>query len=136
VRSDALRWFLRGAALALGAALTIAVIYVFVLGAVVVVLVFIALLLASALEPLVDRIRTRTPLQRGATLLLVYLVIRDVLRPEKDLVRIAGDDDPSGGVFDDAEDRPPNWLPKRLRPVPTESAITVPEETPAAILNA
>ena len=38
-----------------------------------VILVFIALLLASALEPLVDSIRTRTPLRRGATLLLVYL---------------------------------------------------------------
>src|SRR4051812_16206369 len=74
MRSESLRWFLRGAALALGAALTITVIYVLVLGATVVVLVFIALLLASALEPLVDRIRTRTPLQRGATLLLVYLV--------------------------------------------------------------
>src|SRR3954470_7524513 len=74
MRSESLRWFLRGAALALGAALTITVIYVLVLGMAVVVLVFIALLLASALEPLVDRIRTRTPLARGATLLLVYLV--------------------------------------------------------------
>jgi predicted PurR-regulated permease PerM len=72
VRADALRWFMRGAALALGAALTIAVVYVLILGAPVVVLVFVALLLASALEPLVDRIRSRTPLQRGATLLLVY----------------------------------------------------------------
>lgn len=72
MRADALRWFTRGAALALGAALTIAVIYVLVLGAPVVILVFVALLLASALEPLIDRIRSRTPLQRGATLLLVY----------------------------------------------------------------
>src|SRR5687767_4874450 len=39
----------------------------------VLVLVFIALLLASGLEPLIDRIRTRTPLGRGATLLLVYI---------------------------------------------------------------
>lgn len=38
-------------------------------------------------------------------LMLVYLVIRDVLRPEKDPVRIAGDDDPSGGVLQDAPDR-------------------------------
>jgi predicted PurR-regulated permease PerM len=32
------------------------------------------LLLASALEPLIDRIRNRTPLARGATLLLIYLL--------------------------------------------------------------
>jgi predicted PurR-regulated permease PerM len=73
VRADVFRWFARGAALVFGAALAVAILYVFVLGAVVVVLVFISLLLASALEPLVDRIRMRTPLQRGATLLLVYL---------------------------------------------------------------
>ena len=36
------------------------------------VLVFIALLLASGVEPLIERIRTHSPLGRGATLLLVY----------------------------------------------------------------
>ena len=46
---------------------------VLVLGMPVVVLVFFALLLASALEPLIDRVRSRSPLGRGATLLLVYL---------------------------------------------------------------
>ena len=73
MRADAFRWFVRGAALTLGAALTIAVLYILLLGLAVVLLVFIALLLASALEPLIDRIRTRTPLQRGASLLLVYV---------------------------------------------------------------
>src|SRR5690242_14353729 len=48
-------------------------IYILLVGMPVVILLFIALLLASALEPLVDSIRTRTPLRRGATLLLVYL---------------------------------------------------------------
>jgi hypothetical protein len=38
-------------------------------------------------------------------LILVYLVIRDILRPSGDVVRMAGDDDPSGGVLEDAEDR-------------------------------
>jgi len=38
-------------------------------------------------------------------LILVYLVIRDILRPSGDLVRMAGDDDPSGGVLEDAPDR-------------------------------
>ena len=37
--------------------------------------------------------------------ILVVLVVRDVLRPEYDLVRAAGDDDPAGGVLDGAEDR-------------------------------
>ncbi len=36
---------------------------------------------------------------------LMLLVIRDVLRPDRDLVRMAGDDDPSGGVLEDAPDR-------------------------------
>ena len=66
MRGDAFHWFVRGAALALGAALTVGVLYILLLGLQIVVLVFIALLLASALEPLIDRIRTRTPLQRGA----------------------------------------------------------------------
>ncbi len=79
MRADSFRWFARGAALALGAALTFAVLYVFVMGATVVLLVFVSLLLASALEPLVDRIRARTPLARGATLLLVYVAFFAVL---------------------------------------------------------
>jgi len=72
-----------------------------------------------------------------AVIALCALVIRQIYRPDLDLVRNHGQfDDPSGGVFDEAEDRPPNWLPKRLRPASREIAITVPEETPAAILNA
>ena len=79
MRADAFLWFERGAAFTFGVALAYAILNVLVLGAPVVLLVFIALLLASALEPLVDRIRTRTPLARGATLLLVYLVFFAVL---------------------------------------------------------
>jgi hypothetical protein len=44
---------------------------------------------------------------------LVGLVVRDVLRPERDAVRATYDDDPDGGVFDGAPDAP--WL-TRLRP--------------------
>ncbi|MEV0971560.1 glycosyltransferase family 87 protein [Microtetraspora glauca] len=36
---------------------------------------------------------------------LMALVVRDILRPESDVIRRAGVDDPSGGVFDRAEDR-------------------------------
>ncbi|WP_405819224.1 glycosyltransferase 87 family protein [Streptomyces sp. NBC_01390] len=38
------------------------------------------------------------------TLYLCAVVVRDVLMPERDVVRRAGDDDPSGGVLDGAED--------------------------------
>ena len=38
-------------------------------------------------------------------LILVFLVVRDILRPAGDLVRMAGDDDPSGGVLENAADR-------------------------------
>ena len=44
-------------------------------------------------------------LRDAMVLILVYLVIRDILRPSGDLVRMAGDDDPSGGVLEDAADR-------------------------------
>jgi predicted PurR-regulated permease PerM len=73
MRAEAYRWFVRGGALALGAALGIAIVYGLILGTRVVVLVFIALLLASGLEPLIDRVRARTSLGRGATLLSVYV---------------------------------------------------------------
>ncbi|MFC9289206.1 glycosyltransferase family 87 protein [Streptomyces sp. NPDC057052] len=38
------------------------------------------------------------------TLYLCVMVVRDILMPERDVVRRAGDDDPSGGVLDGAED--------------------------------
>ncbi|WP_425245952.1 glycosyltransferase family 87 protein [Streptomyces sp. NEAU-NA10] len=38
------------------------------------------------------------------TLYLCVMVVRDILMPERDVVRQAGDDDPSGGVLDGAED--------------------------------
>ncbi|MEU4168147.1 glycosyltransferase 87 family protein [Streptomyces sp. NPDC026665] len=38
------------------------------------------------------------------TLYLCALVVRDIFRPEHDVVRRAGDDDPSGGILDGAED--------------------------------
>ncbi|MFE2095753.1 MULTISPECIES: glycosyltransferase family 87 protein [unclassified Streptomyces] len=38
------------------------------------------------------------------TLYLCVVVVRDILMPERDVVRRSGDDDPSGGVLDGAED--------------------------------
>jgi uncharacterized membrane protein len=39
------------------------------------------------------------------TLYLCAVVVRDVIMPEKDPVRLGGDDDPGGGVLDGAKDR-------------------------------
>jgi predicted PurR-regulated permease PerM len=72
VRSEAFRWFGRGVGLALGVGLVALLALGFGMAARVVVLVFFAVLLASALDPLVDRLRSRTPIGRGATVLLVY----------------------------------------------------------------
>jgi uncharacterized membrane protein len=40
----------------------------------------------------------------AGTLYLCAVVVRDILMPERDVVRQAGDDDPSGGVLDGAPD--------------------------------
>jgi uncharacterized membrane protein len=60
---------------------------------------------------------TTTVLLRDvAVMALCALVIRQIYRPELDVVRRFGVDDPSGGVFAHAPDAPPKWLPGRLRP--------------------
>ena len=41
----------------------------------------------------------------GLVVYLMALVIREILRPRIDLIRLAGDDDPTGGPFDGAPDR-------------------------------
>ncbi|MEO3759709.1 glycosyltransferase family 87 protein [Mycobacterium sp. B14F4] len=52
-----------------------------------------------------------------AVVALCALVIREIYRPQLDLVRAGGTvDDPAGGVFDGAPDAPPRWLPDWLRP--------------------
>jgi predicted PurR-regulated permease PerM len=73
LRGEAWLWFIRGIGLAFGIAIALVIVLGFVLGIRVVVLVFFAVLLASGLEPLIDRVRSRSRLGRGATLLLVYL---------------------------------------------------------------
>lgn len=74
MRTQAFQWFVRGAALALGAALVLTVLFGLSQAIHVLVIVFLALLFGSALEPIVDSLRARTPLRRGATVLLVYAV--------------------------------------------------------------
>jgi uncharacterized membrane protein len=51
-----------------------------------------------------------------AVMALCAMVVWQIYRPERDLVRFGGSiDDPSGGVFDNAPDAPPAWLPSWLR---------------------
>jgi uncharacterized membrane protein len=60
-------------------------------------------------------------LRDAMVVMLVALVIWDIVRPAGDLVRMAGDDDPSGGVLDGAADRftvpslPEMWAGWRAR---------------------
>lgn len=75
---------------------------------------------------------TTTVLLRDIAVIgLCALVIRAIYRPEVDLVRWGGRvDDPSGGVFDEADDNPPRWLPARLRPRPAAVAEPDPASEP------
>jgi predicted PurR-regulated permease PerM len=72
VRSEAVTWFRRGASLAAGVAFTVLVLVLAVAAGPVLVLVFLAILLASGIEPLVDGIRSRLPINRGASILVVF----------------------------------------------------------------
>lgn len=75
---------------------------------------------------------TTTVLLRDIAVIgLCALVIRAIYRPEADLVRSGGQvDDPTGGVFDEADDDPPRRLPARLRPRPTAVAEPDPDPEP------
>jgi predicted PurR-regulated permease PerM len=68
------RWAVRGAGLAVGAAAVLLVLEVGLLARDVLVLVFVAVLLASALEPAVDAIRGALNAPRGLVILAVYAV--------------------------------------------------------------
>jgi predicted PurR-regulated permease PerM len=65
-------WTVRGIGLAFGVLFVVAAAQLTSAAAGVLVLVFISVLLASALEPIIDRVRARLPLGRGATILVVY----------------------------------------------------------------
>ena len=72
MRSDLTPWTVRGAGIAAGIALVVGLIALAVAAGGVLILLFVAILLASALEPIVGLIRDRLPLGRGATILIVY----------------------------------------------------------------
>ncbi|MGX9788805.1 glycosyltransferase family 87 protein [Mycobacterium sp. MMS18-G62] len=69
---------------------------------------------------------TATVLLRDIAVIgLCALVIRQIYRPELDLVRCRGQvDDPSGGVFEWVPDAPPRWLPDWLRPQAGRTTVT------------
>lgn len=72
MRSDLTIWLVRGMALALGVAVVYGLITLGIAAGNVLLLVFISVLLASALEPVIGVLRARLPLGRGATILVVY----------------------------------------------------------------
>jgi predicted PurR-regulated permease PerM len=72
-RSEAFRWFLRGFGLALGALVIVAFAAAALAAVRVILMVFIAMLIASALEPIVARFRIIRPLPRGGGILVVYV---------------------------------------------------------------
>lgn len=79
MRIDLLTWSIRGAGLGLGVAGVIGLLVLAHAAVEVLLLVFISILLASALEPLVLWLRARLPLGRGATIIAVYLLFFAVM---------------------------------------------------------
>jgi len=72
VRSEVYRWFVRGVGFTLGVVLVLAIAMALTSATRVGVLVFVALVLASGLEPSTEFLRNRLPIGRGASVLLVY----------------------------------------------------------------
>jgi predicted PurR-regulated permease PerM len=72
MRTETISWAVRGAGLAIGVGTV--VLLVFLAGAArdILLLVFLAVLLGAALEPLVGQIRGRTGIGRGLSILIVY----------------------------------------------------------------
>ena len=74
MRTEAVSWAARGAGLAVGVGFVLALAFMASLAREVLLLVFIAVLLGAALEPLVALIRGRTGIGRGLSILIVYAV--------------------------------------------------------------
>jgi uncharacterized membrane protein len=83
---------------------------------------------------------TTTVLLRDiAVIALCALVVRQIYRPDEDLVRWGGRvDDPVGGAYDRAPDAPPGWLPDWLRPARMRRSIApvAPSEAEAETMDA
>lgn len=73
MRSDSTDWLIRGMGLALGALIVYGLVQVGIAAGNVLLLLFASVLLASALEQMIGWLRTRLPLSRVGTILVVYL---------------------------------------------------------------
>jgi predicted PurR-regulated permease PerM len=74
MRAETINWIARGAGLAVGIGAVLLLAELFAAARDVLLLVFIAVLLGAALEPLVGRIRGATGIGRGPAILIVYAV--------------------------------------------------------------
>ena len=74
MRSDITAWMIRGIGLALGVAVVVGLVQLGFAAGNVLLLLFVSILLASALEPMIGWLREHLPLGRVATILVVYLV--------------------------------------------------------------
>jgi predicted PurR-regulated permease PerM len=72
MRRDMLTWAIRGAGLAVGVGFILLLGGLAVAASSMLLLLFLAILLGSALEPVIGWIRSRTPLGRGAAILVTY----------------------------------------------------------------
>ena len=72
MRSESASWVARGVGLTVGVGLVLILASVAVAAREVMLLVFLAVLLGAALEPVVGTIRGRTGLGRGLSILIVY----------------------------------------------------------------
>jgi predicted PurR-regulated permease PerM len=72
MRAEFLAWAIRGAGIAVGVAFVLGLAALGALAGRVLLLVFVAVLLASALEPVIDWIRGHVRLRRGIAILVVY----------------------------------------------------------------
>lgn len=72
MRSESLRWIIRGAGFAIGVGLVGMIGYLAITARDVLFLVFLAILLGAGLEPVIGWIRTRLPLGRASGILVVY----------------------------------------------------------------
>jgi predicted PurR-regulated permease PerM len=73
LRSDVTDWLIRGMGLAVGALLVYGLVQLGIAARNVLLLLFVSVLLASALEPIVGWLRQRLPMGRVGTILVVYL---------------------------------------------------------------
>lgn len=74
MRSESLRWVIRGAGFAIGVGLVAIIGYIGFAARDVLLLVFLSVLLGAGLEPVVGWLRTRLPVGRAAGILIVYAV--------------------------------------------------------------